>query len=121
MDDLAVIFKALSDPNRQKVMCALEEGRLCACQVIELLDLAPSTVSRHMEVLEHAGLVRSTKHQRWVYYEPAGNKAAEPVKKVLKLLSEMYPNLDGAQEVKKQIEKIKSISPEELCRKKREI
>ncbi len=120
MDEIAVVFKALSDASRLKVMCALEEGRLCACQIIELLGLAPSTISRHMNVLEHAGLVKGTKQQRWVYYELAGKEAGEPVRKILKLLSGMYPQMDGAQGVKEEIQEIKSISPEELCRKKRD-
>jgi len=120
MDGIAVVFKALSDASRLKVMCALEEGRLCACQIIELLGLAPSTVSRHMEVLEHAGLIKSTKQQRWVYYELVGKESGKPAVDILKLLSKMYPDMERAKEVKKEIQKIKSISPEELCRKKRE-
>ena len=120
MDEIASVFKALSDPNRLKALCALEGGRLCACQIIELLGLAPSTVSRHMNVLEHAGLVKTTREQRWVYYEIAGKEAGESAEKVLKLLSAMLAEYDEAREVRGEIGRIKSISPEELCRMKRD-
>jgi ArsR family transcriptional regulator len=47
---------------------ALREGELCLCQVIELLDLAPSTVSKHMSLLKQAGLIEQRKEGRWHYY-----------------------------------------------------
>jgi ArsR family transcriptional regulator len=50
---------------------ALGSGELCVCQVIELLDLAPSTVSKHMSILKQARLVESTKNGKWVYYRLA--------------------------------------------------
>lgn len=119
MDDIVIILKALSDKNRLKTVCALEEGRLCACQIIELLGLAPSTVSRHMNVLEHAGLIKGSKQERWVYYELAGKEAANPAGRLMKLLGEMFLEMDEAKDIKKETERIKSISPEELCRKKK--
>ncbi|MBD3419265.1 MAG: metalloregulator ArsR/SmtB family transcription factor [Chitinivibrionales bacterium] len=59
---------AFSDPNRVRAFMALRNGELCVCQLIELLKLAPSTVSKHMSVLKDAGLVLSRKDSRWVYY-----------------------------------------------------
>ncbi len=120
MDNISDVFKALSDRNRLKVMCALEQGRLCACQITELLGLAPSTVSRHMEILEHAGLIESFKQQRWVYYELPGIDSNKPAGRILTMLSELFDEMEYAREVKGEIAAIKSISPEELCRMKRE-
>lgn len=63
------IAKALSDSNRLKVTTVLMfQDELCACQITEMLKLAPATVSRHMGVLQNAGLVQSRKKGRWVYY-----------------------------------------------------
>ena len=51
-------MKALSDPNRVRVLKLLEDDReLCVCNIQAFLELAQSTVSRHMKVLEDAGLV----------------------------------------------------------------
>lgn len=47
-------LKALADENRLRILCALREGELCVCEVIALLELAPSTVSKHLSVLRAA-------------------------------------------------------------------
>jgi ArsR family transcriptional regulator, arsenate/arsenite/antimonite-responsive transcriptional repressor len=65
------IVKAMADENRVRALLALRGGELCVCQIIELLDLAPSTVSKHMSILKHARLVNASKRGRWVYYRLA--------------------------------------------------
>jgi DNA-binding transcriptional ArsR family regulator len=71
MTRLNAVGMALSDPNRVRALMALRNGELCVCQLIELLQLAPSTVSKHMSILKQAGLVASRKDSRWVYYRSA--------------------------------------------------
>ena len=51
------ITRALSDQNRVRMLLALNGRELCVCQIIELLGLAPSTVSKHMSILANARLV----------------------------------------------------------------
>ncbi|MBN1293946.1 MAG: winged helix-turn-helix transcriptional regulator [Candidatus Latescibacteria bacterium] len=68
MRDFLEITKALSDVNRVRILMALNKRELCVCQITELLELAPSTVSKHMSILDHARLVESRKDGRWVYY-----------------------------------------------------
>ncbi len=65
---LTEISQALSDQSRVRALMALRKQELCVCQLIELLDLAPSTVSKHMAILKQAGLVDTRKEGRWVYY-----------------------------------------------------
>ena len=72
MQDFLSITKALSDENRVRVLMALNVGELCVCQIIELLNLAPSTVSKHMSILRQARLVEGEKNGKWVYYRLAG-------------------------------------------------
>ncbi|MHC4476971.1 MAG: ArsR/SmtB family transcription factor [Planctomycetota bacterium] len=62
------IAKALSDQHRVRALMMLSEGELCVCQLIEMLGLAPSTVSKHMAILHQAGLVDARKEGRWNYY-----------------------------------------------------
>ena len=71
MKDFINIAKALSDEGRVRALLALVGGELCVCQIIELLGLAPSTVSKHMAVLHQAGLVETRKDGRWIYYSIA--------------------------------------------------
>jgi DNA-binding transcriptional ArsR family regulator len=68
MKECLEIAKALSDANRLRALLAVAGGELCVCQLIELLGLAPSTVSKHMAVLRQAGLVEARKEERWMYY-----------------------------------------------------
>lgn len=64
----ARLFAALSDPTRLRLLLALRDGELCACQLIALVGLAPSTVSKHLALLREAGLVAARKEGRWVHY-----------------------------------------------------
>jgi len=78
VNDFVTIAKALGDESRARALMALTSGELCLCQVIELLGLSPSTVSKHMSVLQHAGLIERRKDGRWHYYRLVG-KDAPPV------------------------------------------
>lgn len=62
------ITKALSDETRVRALLSLRDGELCLCQVIDLLGMAPSTVSKHMDLLYRAGLVERRKEGRWHYF-----------------------------------------------------
>jgi ArsR family transcriptional regulator, arsenate/arsenite/antimonite-responsive transcriptional repressor len=77
MDDFVAITKALSDPSRVRALLALRNGELCVCQIMELLELAPSTISKHMSILKQSGLVDSRKDSRWVYYRLVQDKDRE--------------------------------------------
>ena len=61
MREFMAITRALADPNRVRILLALRRGELCVCQITELFGLAPSTVSKHLSILHHAGLIQSRK------------------------------------------------------------
>jgi DNA-binding transcriptional ArsR family regulator len=75
--DIVSVAKALSDESRVRALLALEGGELCLCQLIELLGLAPSTVSKHLAVLQDARLVERRKAGRWAFYRLAGDDAPD--------------------------------------------
>lgn len=84
MQDYIEITKALSDPTRVRALLSLADGELCVCQVIDLLGLSPATVSRHMTILLHAGLIERRKAGRWHYYRLAGRGAPPVVRQALR-------------------------------------
>ena len=88
MRDFLEITKALSDGNRVRILLALSKKELCVCQITELLELAPSTVSKHMSILDHARLVESRKEGRWVYYRLVAEEAVPVVRNILALMIE---------------------------------
>jgi ArsR family transcriptional regulator len=69
MSDFVKIFKALADINRLKIMKMLAVRPLCVCEITVVLDLAPSTVSKHCSILRDAGLISDWKDGKWVNYK----------------------------------------------------
>jgi ArsR family transcriptional regulator, arsenate/arsenite/antimonite-responsive transcriptional repressor len=111
------IVKALADENRVRALLSLREGELCVCQIIELLNLAPSTVSKHMTILKQARLVETTKRGRWVYYRLSNGREASGL--VTDAVSFVLKSLSNNPTVLKDVERLRMVletHPEELCR-----
>lgn len=70
--EVAQVGLAISDPNRLRLLMALDGRSLCVCQLTELLGLAPSTVSKHLSILKQTGMVNERKEGRWVFHELCG-------------------------------------------------
>jgi ArsR family transcriptional regulator len=68
MRDFIAVMKALSDPNRVKIVKLLQRRVLCVCEIHEALGLAQSNASKHLRILEETGLVVSSKEGQWVNY-----------------------------------------------------
>lgn len=81
------IAKALSDETRLRALLSLRDGELCLCHVVGLLRLAPSTVSKHMDILCQAGLVQRRKAGRWCYFRLADRGAGPVVRNALRWVS----------------------------------
>jgi DNA-binding transcriptional ArsR family regulator len=83
MREFIQMAAALADPARVRALLALRDGELCLCQIIDLLGLAPSTVSRHLNLLYQAKLVERRKQGRWMYFTLAGKAASPPVQQAI--------------------------------------
>ena len=62
------VMKAVADPTRVRMLKMLESGELCVCQIIAVLALSPSTVSKHLFLLKSARLLNDRKEKKWVHY-----------------------------------------------------
>lgn len=62
------IFKALSDPNRLRILKMLQTKYLCVCEITDVLKLATSTVSKHLSILKSTGFIIEEKDGKWVNY-----------------------------------------------------
>ncbi|MBK6912592.1 MAG: winged helix-turn-helix transcriptional regulator [Ignavibacteriales bacterium] len=62
------IFKALSDPNRLRILKMLQSKSLCVCEITDVLKLAASTVSKHLSILKEVGFIIEQKDGKWVNY-----------------------------------------------------
>lgn len=92
MPSSLALTKALADETRLRAVGCLAGGELCLCQLIEVLGLAPSTVSKHLAILHQAGLVERRKQGRWHFYRLAGSGAPPHV---LELLAWVLQRLDA--------------------------
>ena len=68
MKSFIKVMKALSDSNRVKMVKMLQNRPLCVCEIKEALGVAQSTASKHLKILEDAGLIRGFKDGLWVNY-----------------------------------------------------
>ncbi|MGL4209379.1 MAG: ArsR/SmtB family transcription factor [Candidatus Adiutrix sp.] len=66
--DNVAYFKALSDVNRLMIVDMLSCGELCACKILEKLEITQPTLSHHMKILCGCGLVRARKDGKWSHY-----------------------------------------------------
>jgi ArsR family transcriptional regulator len=62
------VFKALSNEHRIRILEALRDGELCACEIQVVLDAPQSTVASHLRELKDAGLVNTRRQGKWTYY-----------------------------------------------------
>ncbi len=69
------VFKALANEHRLRILEALRDGELCACELQVILDAPQSTVASHLRELRDAGLVKSRRQGKWSYYR-IGDTAA---------------------------------------------
>jgi ArsR family transcriptional regulator len=80
------IFKALSDKNRLRIVKMLEEKPMCVCEITAVLNLAPSTVSKHLSLLHEAELIEDRKDGKWVNYSLPKKSEFPFVSEILTLL-----------------------------------
>ena len=87
MKQFIKVMKAMSEPNRVKILKLLQHKELCVCELQTLLDLAQPTISKHLKLLEDAGLVESYKDKLWVNYRQATGEDSIYANTLLKNLS----------------------------------
>jgi DNA-binding transcriptional ArsR family regulator len=93
----------------------LRGGELCVCQIMEMLGLAPSTVSAHLNVLHRAGLVESRKEGRWIYYRLPGRDALPHVRAALRWLAESLADDPQVARDAKKVKAVCRMNLDELC------
>lgn len=81
MQQLAKVFKALSDTNRLKIFILLSKRTLCVNALVNHLAISQSAVSQHLRILREAGLVNWEKRGYWMHYSANKEKVEQSIKK----------------------------------------
>lgn len=114
MKDFLKVAKALSDPNRVKILKMLQHKRMCVCEIQALLSIAQPSVSKHLKILENAGLVSSEKDGLWVDYFLADGSISPYA---ASLLGNLRHWLSDDHEVADIVKQIPLVNREEICKK----
>jgi len=114
MKDFIRVFKALSDPNRVKLIKVLQQRVLCVCEMQAFLGIAQPTVSKHLKILEEAGLVGRRKDGLWVNYFLSDGSSSPYA---ASLLGNLKHWLKDDPEVLKLMEQVPGVRREEICGK----
>lgn len=117
MQDIVAITKALSDENRVRALMMLRHDELCVCQIIEMLCLAPSTVSKHMSILRQAGLVEGHKDGRWMYYALPGRRSSKAARQAISWITDAAAASRQIKLDDQKLHKVLLIDKESLCKR----
>ena len=107
MEKMALIFQSLDDETRLRILALLvEEEELCVCDLVSVLQLPQSTVSRQLSLLKGAGWLKDRREGVWIYYSI--NKSLTPVQQfIIPVLRNFLPATEAA---KKDLERMRSLN-----------
>ena len=114
MKDFIKVMKALSDPNRVKIVKMLQHKTMCVCEMQAALQVSQPTVSKHLKLLEDAGLVSYNKDGLWVNYHLTDG-AESPY--VASLLGNLRHWLEDDPKISEIIGRLPMIRREDICGK----
>lgn len=114
MQPFLAITKALGDESRVRALLAVKDGELCLCQLIEVLGLSPATVSKHMNILQRAGLVQRRKDGKWHFYRLAGAEASQTARRALDWTLDELKSDPAVREDSRRIRQVRRQELEEL-------
>lgn len=87
--DLALLFAALSDRTRLRLLNLMGGREVCVCYFVEILEQSQPKISRHLAYLRRAGIVTARREGKWVHYKivvPANTGAAKILRETLEAL-----------------------------------
>ncbi len=113
------VTKALADAQRVRILMMLQKSELCVCQIVEVLGLAPSTVSKHLSILAAADLVVSRKKGRWAYYRLPDSAAGARPQPPLDWLGKALKDDPQMRADREKLAAVVARRPEDLCREQR--
>lgn len=115
MKKFTKVMKALSDPSRVRILKMLQRKQMCVCEIQKALGIAQSTASKHLKILEEAGLTTYKKDGLWVNYTLADGSDSPYAATMLGNIRHWLENEEEIAELSRQIFDIRR---ENICRAK---
>jgi ArsR family transcriptional regulator len=88
---LDLLFRALADPTRLRLLNLVASREICVCYFVEILRISQPKISRHLAYLRRAGIVASRRDGKWMHYRltmPKDQAAASILRETLKHLKQ---------------------------------
>jgi ArsR family transcriptional regulator, arsenate/arsenite/antimonite-responsive transcriptional repressor len=88
---LDLLFRALADPTRLRLLNLIADREICVCYFVEILRISQPKISRHLAYLRRAGMVATRREGKWMHYRlaiPKDQAAASILRETLKHLRE---------------------------------
>ena len=104
MEQIAKVFKALSDETRLRILNILLQRECCVCEVMQALDISQTRASRNLNILHDSGFVKAKRNGMWVLYSV--NIQDMPEQYML-LIDVMKKSLENSLEAKNDRERLK--------------
>jgi ArsR family transcriptional regulator, arsenate/arsenite/antimonite-responsive transcriptional repressor len=89
---LDLLFRALADPTRLRLVNLIADREICVCYLVEILRISQPKVSRHLAYLRRAGVAASRREGRWMHYRlqlPKDEAAAKILRETVRRLQAM--------------------------------
>ncbi len=86
---LDLLFRALADPTRLRLLNLIADREICVCYFVEILGISQPKISRHLAYLRRAGIAAARRQGRWIHYRlvvPQDVAAGSILKETLKHL-----------------------------------
>jgi len=101
---LDLLFRALADPTRLRLLNLIADREICVCYFVEILRISQPKVSRHLAYLRRAGIVASRREGKWMHYRlvAPGDQAAASI------LSETLKHLKTKPEMRHDVSRLNS-------------
>ncbi|MCL4479289.1 MAG: metalloregulator ArsR/SmtB family transcription factor [Deltaproteobacteria bacterium] len=106
LKDFIKTSKALSDETRVRIVSLLMRNELCVCQLMEILGMGQSTVSKHLGILRNAGLIEVEKRGTWSFYGLCRDKANRHNLDFIRILSSLPTDDPFIQNDEKKLKKV---------------
>jgi len=105
------VLSALAEPNRLRCLAILSSRKLAVCEIREILGLSFSTVSKHLSILQEAGLIEFAKDGKWVNYRLAGDMDPE----IKDLLDKTLSLILSDPRIKNDLRLARTVDKKEIC------
>ncbi len=110
-----MVMKSGADPTRLRILKMLEGGEMCVCQIVAILELSQSTISKHLFLLKMAGLVKERQEKKWVHYSLDGAGGSLYAKKMIATLKGWLNEDPVIVRDRKREALAREIGPVEIC------